>query len=713
MAMDRRIASPDLTTDPAARELLSFLDEITESLAIQDSTFYYDFPIFRDESNTLYRSKVLLATRSHGLFVLAPTTNIARSNSELLKIDKELTQLDSILFGKFLRSKTLRKGKRDIHLSVNTAIISIGTDRDATLPQTENHLLLGKGYLQEFIHVNQQTPLDDEQLADLVSLLEGTKAISRQDERETDNLEPTSKAMALAKIEEKIANFDIDQRHAAISIVKGPQRIRGIAGSGKTIVLAMRAAHLHLSQPESTLLLTFWTKSLYDLIKLLVTKFYRQFNDQDPNWDKVHILHAWGGRSTPGVYSNACFDNGTRAQTLREITPVNNRSKFEQACIDLLKSTRFQQKYDYILIDEGQDLPASFYQLCFQICRGNTYDRNIVWAYDELQTIMDVKPQDVSKTFGVDNSFQPLIDLDRASKELSEGLFSHDIVLKKSYRNPPEILMCAHAIGLGLYNQQPVQILDGTNHWRDLGYEITIGNCQSGESTEITRPPHNSPLNLSDFSPQDEIIKYSNFESFDAEIAWVISEIKSFLDEGIFPHDILIISLDDRNAKNYFSAIAEELSEINISINNLQNTSYTVPKFFIENHISVSTIYKAKGNEAAVVFVVGIDAISYSLDDRRSRNRIFTAFTRSRAWLRVSGMNTTEIFEEMQLAIDNFPVFSFVYPDPEQIETIQRDLSEKSIKIREMQQLMLELGLTEGDLESLKQSIHSSKLVKK
>lgn len=42
----------------------------------------------------------------------------------------------------------------------------------------------------------------------------------------------------IKKIEAEIANLDEWQKKAAFEIPEGPQRIRGLAGSGKTVVLA-------------------------------------------------------------------------------------------------------------------------------------------------------------------------------------------------------------------------------------------------------------------------------------------------------------------------------------------------------------------------------------------------------------------------------------------------------------------------------------------
>ncbi len=705
--MDRRIASPELVNDPAARQLISVLDEVVKELNVNSATFYYSFPLFRDESNKLYKSKSLLISKSHGVVLFNVVGEVGRDLSTLHKADDDLTQLDSILFGKFLRSTTLRKSKRDIHVNINSCIYCMSVSDDLDRTDIDSTILVTKEDLSNFLETARQEELSDSQWADLTALLEGTKAITRFGERDSTSIAEDSKAMALLRIEDKIATFDAEQRNAAISVVNGPQRIRGIAGSGKTIVIAMRAAILHLNNPEAMILVTFWTKSLYDMLKNLITRFYRQFDDKDPNWGNIQILHAWGGRSAAGVYYNSCIENGVRPQTFTEIVPKAKNSKFEQACLNLVSTTNISQKYEYVLIDEGQDLPGAFYNLCFRVCKGGPEDRNIIWAYDELQTIMEVQAQDVTKTFGVDPNGRPIIDLDRASRNYSHGLLPHDIVLKKSYRNPPEILMCAHALGLGIYSEKPVQILEDKQHWEDLGYEVVKGNCAPGEATTITRPEENSPLNLHDFVPQADIILCAQFDEFNKELDWIVNEILDFIKEGLLPHDILVISLDDRASKSYFGGIAERLSAHDIRVNNLQNSAYSVPKFFIEDHVSVSTVYKAKGNEAAVVIVTGVDALYPALHDKRIRNKIFTAFTRSRAWLRVSGMGLQAgaIISEIETAIQNHPNFNFIYPDPREIETIQRDLSEKSVKLREMQQIMLDLQLTDDEIDSFTKSI--------
>ena len=56
--------------------------------------------------------------------------------------------------------------------------------------------------------------------------------------------------------------------------VEGVQRIRGLAGSGKTIVLALKAANLHAYHPDWRIAVTFNSRSLKDHFRRLINSFF-------------------------------------------------------------------------------------------------------------------------------------------------------------------------------------------------------------------------------------------------------------------------------------------------------------------------------------------------------------------------------------------------------------------------------------------------------
>jgi len=295
------------------------------------------------------------------------------------------------------------------------------------------------------------------------------------------------------------------------------------------------------------------------------------------------------------------------------------------------------------------------------------------------------------------------VDLERASSKLPPYL-SNDVVLHKSYRNPKEVLIAAHALGFGLYSDQIVQMLENREHWEDVGYQVIKGDFRTGSPTVILRPDENSPLGLSKHEAKSNIIKQFVSPSFEKEIEWVVQEISQFLEDGLRPEDILVISLDDRNARRYFEIIRDALLKRGVVCNNVLDNPYSSSRFAVDGMVTLSTVHRAKGNEAAAVIALGIDALFQLRRGRIGRNRIFAAFTRTKAWLRVCGVgdNAAYFLKELATAADKSPHLEFDFPDLKQVSMLQRDMSKreaKLLKLREKYRRELRsLGLHEDDM---------------
>ena len=113
-------------------------------------------------------------------------------------------------------------------------------------------------------------------------------------------------ADAIHYLERNIACLDKEQIKVAHQVPPGPQRIRGLAGTGKTVLLAMKAANLHARYPDKNILYTFHTQSLYNHVRNLISIFYRDLTGIDPDWEILNIRHSWGGKANAGVYSDLC-----------------------------------------------------------------------------------------------------------------------------------------------------------------------------------------------------------------------------------------------------------------------------------------------------------------------------------------------------------------------------------------------------------------------
>lgn len=151
---------------------------------------------------------------------------------------------------------------------------------------------------------------------------------------------------------------------------KGHYRVRGVAGSGKTQVLAYRAGSL-ASQGYRVLILSF-NITLWHYIRDMVSRSPFSFN-----WDRFTFGHFHGfckdilnqfGEKWP-------IESGDDEATFREIVP--------KKVLEVIKKGQFE-RYDAIFIDEGQDYYIEWYSM---LCNFLTNRDEVVVVCDKKQNI--------------------------------------------------------------------------------------------------------------------------------------------------------------------------------------------------------------------------------------------------------------------------------------------------------------------------------------
>lgn len=113
---------------------------------------------------------------------------------------------------------------------------------------------LGKLALTERIKrapvVVEGEEIEDEQWELLLSVISGGP-ILRKAPRLLQSTNSKTRASAIATLQERLYELDFQQEHIGKEIPPGFQRMRGIAGSGKTVLLCQKAAHIHLKHPDT------------------------------------------------------------------------------------------------------------------------------------------------------------------------------------------------------------------------------------------------------------------------------------------------------------------------------------------------------------------------------------------------------------------------------------------------------------------------------
>lgn len=697
-SMNLIVSTDKYYSDEISKELVDYLN--SEKINLDNAVVYYEYPIYMDIEEQALSPKILLISPTIGVLVLncSPVSDV----DDVSILDEETSQIENYLFSKFIKSKILRgKNKRELSFVLQSALYL--PLAEVISYDVENVICKEKSEVLSLIDV-EDNQLTEDMVNEICSILEGSKAILKPKVREISHDDTTSKGYILNKMEQQMAYLDKDQKQAALSQINGPQRIRGLAGSGKTIILCMKAALIHLRYPEKKILYTFLTKSLYDYIETMIIRFYKLFGDGSlPDFDKIQIKHSWGGENVSGVYYSTCKNNNVTPLTFRQAKEKSFiGDPFDIVCEDLLDKTsgNLVKEYDYVLIDEAQDFQPPFYQLCRAIVK----DDCLVWCYDDLQNIYDVKIQDTIKTFENKYGAQG-IDLAKLNEQY-EAL-NNDVVLAKTYRNPREILVLAHAIGFGIYNDSLIQSLENKQHWIDFGYNVIEGNCRLGDRMVIERPRENSPLIVSDLQSPEQIIELKSLESSLQEINWIADNIeRNILEENVRPDDIIVICLDDKNSKGHLQALSAALNYKNINTFNITDSFYS-KGFIDEGSVTLSTVYKAKGNEAAIVYVMGTQVFEQGKNRRSMRNKIFTAFTRAKGWLKISGVDIEngQLWREIvQVINDNFTL-KFTQTEPK--FTVERGKkADGGAKIKQKIEELKHSGYNKEDISSMLEEIY-------
>lgn len=679
-----------ILSDSVSKLILNSLETEEINLNLKDSYLYYDFPVYKDLDDKVLISKILLISHHHGIILIETLSSTTQDDfkRDVVQADVKLDQVYSAVLARLIRNRNLRKNRKDFLFPFDALIFAPLLDIPPEDIDIATPIIYSQQKLISYIKGKEISKIDELVFKELIATIEGSKGIIKLKNRDKISIPSDSKGSIIKKLESEIASFDQQQRYGTAIPLDGLQRIRGLAGSGKTIVLAMKAAVTHLRDPDAIIVYTFYTKSLYQLIKRLITRFYRQFDDRDPDWTKVRVLHAWGGKYTPGVYYDICQNYGIEPMTYSKAAGFSRSGDpFDFVCKKLLNINKSKEIYDYLFIDEGQDFPLSFIKLGVKI----TNKARVVWAYDELQTIFRPRTPTAGEIFGTDDKGKPKLS------------FSDDIVLYKCYRNPREMLVIAHALGFGIYGPKIVQMLENEEYWKDIGYVVKEGKFKEGSNVVIERPEENSLTTISDAYKKDEIVKLQILESFDKEINFVVSDIeKNIKSEGLLPDDILVIAVDDRHAKGYLNKVEKNLAEKDIKCNNIHADFYGLRDFHKEGCVTLSTVHKAKGNEAFLVYVMGIDSLFSTYAGVRERNILFTAITRAKAWVVLTGLGESAQFckKEIKIALEKCPYLTFKYPSSEELKIMQRDLQEKDIK-KHVTERMLDRALEEMTQEEI------------
>ena len=386
------------------------------------------------------------------------------------------------------------------------------------------------------------------------------------------------------KVKSRIRIFDGEQTRFLFNEPnKSVIKVQGLSGSGKTELLLHKIKRFYEAEKESTLVLTCHNRVLAHKLEERIDEFFDFMGVRNKNrWrERIFVGNAWGG-----FYKKICNENNLRFYNFREVSSFDNVCKI---AYEELSKKREIKKYDYIFIDESQDLPLKFFKLCELVAN--------------------------KKVYIVGDIFQDIFG-NKIQKE--ENI---DFTLKESYRTNPRTLMFAQAIGLGLFEREDkfLDCLKG-DEWKSCGYEVEKISDENYLLKRKEIPIFDEEEKIED---SFEVNRIKDLIKIKERLTKLLNEY-----EDIELGDIAIIVLFRDNNITYkvISMLEETLTEMNLD--------YTIgyrDRVHYKNKVFLTNQNNVKGLEFPFVICIS-DRLSYSelnATEIRFRNALYMSLSRS------------------------------------------------------------------------------------
>ncbi len=503
---------------------------------------------------------------------------------------------------------------------------------------------------QNFIQNNKIKNLDDKRKIELlISLITGS----------INDIEKIGKYLPetlLDKVKKQIMLLDGKQSHFIYDReLKNQILIQGMAGTGKTELLMRKIKELYVGEENSRMAFTCHNKVLASEMKLRIEKFFNFMKvEEQIDWkNRLKVFHSWGSKYDEklGMYSYICKKYDIPYLNYREARTFDNACK--NAINALHELGDIESIFDYIFIDESQDFDQSFFELCKLVCKNTVYI-----AGDIFQSIFD---------------------------ETKESDLKADYMLDKCYRTDPRTLMFAHSIGMGLFEDPPLNWLRD-EEWKACGYKVMRNNS----SFKLTREPLRR---FNDVQSMNSIIVQSSCS--DELHKMILDNIKQLKADNctIKPEDLgIIIICNNYNSMIQFSYQLKYDLLLELEWN---STIGVETKYKESNSVYISNENNVKGLEFPFTISVLLTDVGNSI---KLRNSLYMSLTRSfiTSYLIMNrdtvNQNFINIYEHASKEIVENGFLNLKEPTTEQIKNMKHKItmqkSENQTILQEVESLL-------------------------
>jgi superfamily I DNA and RNA helicase len=242
-------------------------------------------------------------------------------------------------------------------------------------------------------------------------------------------------------------------------------------------------------------------------------------------------------------------------------------------------------------------------------------------------------------------------------------------------------LATAHALGIGVYRSGGLlQHPDEPRLWRDIGYNVVHGELAPGKRVTLERSRESYPDYFRDRLEPSDAVVIESFPDEHEQDLWVAAQIAVNLESDELEHDdILVVLPDSYRAKSRAPRLIRELARKGIQ-SHLVGVNTSVDEVFQPGSVAIAHIFRAKGNEAPMVYAIDSQYAASDFNLVTRRNTLFTAITRSRAWVRITGWGEQmqTICEEANKVVNMAFKLEFPIPTADELAVMRHIHRERS-----------------------------------
>jgi hypothetical protein len=419
------------------------------------------------------------------------------------------------------------------------------------------------------------------------------------------------------------------QRLSMMNWEGGPRQIRGVAGSGKTIVLAINLARclerkladagegLFGAQPSRPRILAVcFNRTLAPFLRKKINIAFQQRNDRPVPDDTVDVccfnsLMYTLARAGVWRYQNV----GSVEEMARALTYLDQLQDFRQRNPERL----IELGYDAIYVDEGQDFVEEEFRLLKELCRTKeNAEPNLYVFYDDAQNL-----------FARERPNWQSLGLNVVGRR--------SFVMTQCFRNTRPIVEAAFNVLYGTCAAAPTSV--PTRRFGDIGsleqkhlIEDDGGFWRIKFASRDGVKPRLSVV---------DGLKMEN-QAIVARLRWLIEE------QQVRPQDILVLTFEGSRVTRLVEAVQGARIPGVAAVHNATNKDDKDQPLCQPDRLTISTVASAKGYDAYCVLLASANEFK---TDLKGRANFYVGCTRAIEYLEVFAYERKYLAVEFEAAL--------------------------------------------------------------